>query len=312
MTAESPKNRRDLFDGSLLARNRDRSTRLGFAGGGDFLHREIAAITNARLSEVNREFADVAIVGSGGGVHQHLLQQPCRSVTEVEISHARASTSAARSMETLPFQPGKLDLCLSMLEMHWINDPVGHLIQMRRALRPDGLMIAAFFGGQTLQELRTALAEAEIETTGGLSPRVAPMAEIREAGALLQRAGFALPVADVERIVVSYASPVHLMRELRAMGETNVMHERRKVFLRRDTLMRMKEVYFEKFADAEGRVQATFEIVFLTGWAPAATQPKPLRPGSANQRLADALGTEETSVGEVAMPPRKSGANELD
>jgi hypothetical protein len=161
-------------------------------------------------------------------------------------------------------------------------------------------MLAALFGGQTLNELRSSLAEAEVECEGGLSPRVAPMAEIRDLGGLLQRAGFAMPVADSERLVVTYATPLHLMRELRAMGETNILTGRRRRPMRRATLMRACEIYARHFGAADGRVRATFEIVFLTGWAPGPGQPKPLRPGSATTRLANALGTEEVSAGEKA------------
>jgi hypothetical protein len=184
--------------------------------------------------------------------------------------------------------------------MHALNDPVGHLIQLRRALRPDGLLLATQFGGQTLAELRASLAEAEAECDGGFSPRVAPMAEIRDLGGLLQRAGFAMPVADSERLTVTYASPLHLMRELRAMGETNILIARRRRPLRRATLMRACEIYKQHFGTPEGRVRATFEIVFLTGWAPGPGQPQPLRPGSATALLADALGTTEIGTGEKA------------
>ena len=178
-------------------------------------------------------------------------------------------------------------------------------MQIRRALRPDGLMIAALFGGRTLHELRSSLAEAEVHTTGGLSPRVAPMGDIRDLGALVQRAGFAMPVADSERFEVSYRSPLHLMRELRAMGETNILAQRRRVPLRRDTLARACEIYASSFPAEGGRITATFEIVFLTGWAPAEGQPKPLRPGSATARLADALGSSEVGTGVAAGPPRR-------
>jgi SAM-dependent methyltransferase len=202
--------------------------------------------------------------------------------------------------ETLDLAPGAHDLVIHALCLHWANDPVGQLVQCRRALRPDGFLLATLFGGETLADLRRALAEAEARLAGGLSPRVAPMAEIRDLGALLQRAGFAMPVADAERLTVTYATPLHLMRELRAMGETNILSARRRQPLRRATLTRACEIYASHFATAEGRVRATFEIVFLTGWAPAPDQPQPLRPGSANARLADALGVPEVSTGEKA------------
>jgi SAM-dependent methyltransferase len=213
---------------------------------------------------------------------------------------AAAAGGSVLSGETLPLEAGSQDLIVSTLLLHLANDPVGQLIQMRQALTPDGLMLAALFGGQTLNELRSSLAEAEVECEGGLSPRVAPMAEIRDLGGLLQRTGFALPVADSERLVVTYATPLHLMRELRAMGETNILAARRRRPMRRATLMRACEIYAEHFGAPDGRVRATFEIVFLTGWAPGPGQPKALRPGSATARLADALGTREMSAGEKA------------
>jgi hypothetical protein len=175
------------------------------------------------------------------------------------------------------------------LALHWANDPVGQLVQARRALRPDGLMIAALFGGETLAGLRAALAEAEIATIGGLSPRVAPMGEVRDLGGLLQRAGFALPVADSQPFDVSYPSVVELMRDLRAMGETNVMRDRLRRPTRREMLARAAALYAERFGDGGDRVLARFEVIFLTGWAPAPGQPQPLRPGSAKARFADAL-----------------------
>jgi SAM-dependent methyltransferase len=213
---------------------------------------------------------------------------------------AAAAGAGVLAGETLPLQEGAFDLVVSTLLLHFANDPVGQLIQMRRALKPNGLMLAALFGGQTLNELRASLAEAEVECESGLSPRVAPMAEIRDLGGLLQRAGFAMPVADSERLVVTYATPLHLMRELRAMGETNILTARRRQPMRRATLMRACEIYAEHFGTPDGRVRATFEIVFLTGWAPGPDQPKALRPGSATVCLADALGSEEISAGEKA------------
>lgn len=297
-----------LFDTDLLSRRRDRAAGLGFAGGADFLHRETAALVSERLAEIRRDFADAAIVGSGGGAYAAALagRVDRARIVQVEISPARAAAAGvdpAASLDPLPLSPAAFDLVVSGLELHWANDPVGQLVQMRRALRPDGLLIAALFGGRTLHELRASLAEAEVETTGGLSPRIAPMGEVRDLGGLLQRAGLALPVADTERLTVSYESPLHLMRELRAMGETNVLAARRRMPLRRDMLARACEIYAREFPAAGGRVAATFEIVFLTGWAPAESQPRPLRPGSAAARLADALGTAEIGSGVPAGPP---------
>jgi SAM-dependent methyltransferase len=202
--------------------------------------------------------------------------------------------------ELLPFRDGALDLVVSALALQFVNDLPGALIQMRRALKPDGLMLAALLGGDTLTELRQAFAIAEAEIEGGASPHVAPFADVREMGALLQRAGFALPVTDVERLTVRYSSPFILMGELRRMGATNVLAERRRKPLRRATLARMAKVYAERFSDRDGKVRATFEVIWLSGWAPHESQQQPLRPGSAQARLADALGTREIGTGEKA------------
>jgi SAM-dependent methyltransferase len=202
--------------------------------------------------------------------------------------------------ETLPFADGSIDLVVSALALQWINDLPGTLIQIRRALKPDGLLLAAMLGGDSLTELREAFASAESELEGGLSPRVAPFADLRELGALMQRAGFALPVVDSDRLTVRYDSAFALMRDLRAMGATNVLTERRRTPLRRATLMRMAHIYAERFSDPDGRVRATFEIAWLSGWSPHASQQKPLKPGSAAQRLADALGTKEIPAGDKA------------
>jgi SAM-dependent methyltransferase len=297
----------DLFDFAALAGRRDRAMRLGFAGRADFLHREVSGLLAERLAEVTRDFPRIALIGTGAGVVAASLRSDGAGLTQLDPSPAMVAAAGAAAAgaevltgETLPLADGAFDLVVSTLLLHLANDPVGQMIQMRRALKPDGLMLAALFGGQTLSELRASLAEAEVECEGGLSPRVAPMAEIRDLGGLLQRAGFAMPVADAERFTVTYATPLHLMRELRAMGETNILTARRRQPMRRATLMRACEIYSQHFGTPDGRVRATFEIVFLTGWAPGPDQPKPLRPGSATARLADALGAEEISAGEKA------------
>lgn len=292
----------ELFQTGLMPARRDRAQRLGFHGGADFLHREAAELIGERLEEITHEFKDAAVIGSGGGVYADALARRIGkdAITQLEISPARAEAAGAKpvaALDPLPLEEASLDLVVSGFELHWANDPVGMLVQMRRALRPDGLLIAGLFGGQTLHELRASLAEAEVETTGGLSPRIAPMGEVRDLGALLQRAGLAMPVADTQRLTASYETPLHLMHDLRAMGETNILTGRRRVPLRRDTLARACEIYTENFPAEQGRVAATFELVFLTGWAPAESQPKPLRPGSARARLADALGTSEIGTG---------------
>jgi SAM-dependent methyltransferase len=197
--------------------------------------------------------------------------------------------------EALPFRAAVFDLVVSALSLQFVNDLPGALVQVRRVLKPDGLFVAALAGGATLTELRQSFAAAESEIEGGISPRVAPFADVRDLGALLQRAGFALPVTDVDRITARYDSAFALMHDLRRMGASNALIDRRRVPLRRAML-----IYAERFADADGRLRATFDIVWLAGWAPHPSQQQPLRPGSAQTRLADALGTREISTGEKA------------
>lgn len=297
-----------LFDPRALAMRAARAAALWPKG--DFLHKQAAAAIIERLGDVVRAFPEAGVVGAGGGVYACALKGRSGISRVVQIDHSPAMAALARSAapdaETIradgaaALGEGALDLAVGGLALHRENDPVGALTQIRRALRPDGLFIGAMLGGRTLHELRVALAEAEIAVEGGLSPRVAPMGELRDLGALLQRAGFAMPVADAERVTVDYPDPLALMRDLRAMGEANALTDRRKVFFRRETLLRACAIYHEHFARADGRIPATFEIVFLTGWAPAPGQPQPKRPGSATARLADALGAKERSAGEKA------------
>lgn len=247
-----------------------------------FLQQMVRDEVEDRLKEVNRTFTDPVVVTGFPGLWQGW---PCRGEAEV-----------------LDLVPGGHDLVIHAMGLHWANDPVGQLVQCRRALRPDGLLIAPLFGGQTLAELRVALAEAEAEVTGGLSPRVVPMGEIRDLGGLLQRAGFALPVADSFTQTVMYRDIFHLMADLRAMGEGNALAARLRRPTRRAVFLRTAEIYARTYARADGRIPATFEIVVLTGWAPDPGQQKPLRPGSAAQRLADALGAAETP-----LPGKHSG-----
>ncbi|WP_326973156.1 methyltransferase domain-containing protein [Candidatus Rhodobacter oscarellae] len=198
--------------------------------------------------------------------------------------------------DVLDLQERSHDLVIHAMSLHWASDPVGQLIQCRRALKPDGLFLCILLGGQTLHELRAVLAESETELTGGLSPRVAPMAEIRDLGALLQRAGFALPVADTDSLSVSYTDLFRLMAELRGMGEANALAARLRRPTRRGVFLDAAQRYAAAYATDGGRITATFELITLTGWAPDDSQPQPLRPGSAKARLADALGTEETEL----------------
>ncbi|MDP4593678.1 MAG: class I SAM-dependent methyltransferase [Beijerinckiaceae bacterium] len=193
------------------------------------------------------------------------------------------------NLEHIDLPPGSFDLALSALALQAVNDLPGALLQIRRLLAPDGLFLACLMGGQSLQELRSAFAEAEAAISGGASPRVFPFADLRDLGALLQRAGFALPVTDIDSVTVRYDTMFALMADLRAMGATNILQQRSRTFLRRDVLLRAAEIYAEKHADPDGRVRATFEIIWLSGWAPHESQQKPLQPGTAKMRLADAL-----------------------
>jgi SAM-dependent methyltransferase len=200
----------------------------------------------------------------------------------------------------LPFAEASLDLIVSSLALHWLDDLVGALIQIRRALKPDGLFLGAVLGGATLTELRSALVDAELEIAGGAGPRVSPFLDAYDGAALMQRAGFALPVVDVDRVNALYDHPLKLAADLRAMGETNVLLDRLRAPLTRTLLARASELYFQRFGAADGRVVATFEIITLTGWSPHPDQQKPLAPGSARMRLADALGAQERPAGEKA------------
>jgi SAM-dependent methyltransferase len=274
----------DLVDRAALRRHRVRAARAPEL----FLHRAVADEAQERLNEVNRSFTSAAVV------------TPWPEVWRDRIPGA----TIVADDDVLALEEGAHDLVIHALGLHWANDPVGQLIQARRALRPDGLLLAAALGGRTLAELRTALAEAEAQVSGGLSPRVAPMGEIRELGALLQRAGLALPVADAVPISATYETAYHLMRDLRAMGEQNALGDRSRRFAPRALFAETARIYAEAWPAENGRVAATFEIVWLTGWAPGPGQPQPLRPGSAAARLAEALGTEERPAGDSAAPGR--------
>jgi SAM-dependent methyltransferase len=281
-----------LFDRRIWRLHRDRASRSGAV---DFLHGEVAERLLDRLDLVNRKFLVALDLGARDGAMTRALA--ARPGTERVVAAEPAAAFLAHipgwrvagDPELTPFRDGSFDLVLSNLALHWAADLPGALIQLRRALRPDGLLLAALLGGQTLVELRTALFEAELAEEGGISPRVSPSIELGDAAALLQRAGFALPVADSETITVSYPDLLALMCDLRGMGETNALAGRRRTFLRRATLARAALIYAERFADAERRIPATFEVLFLCGWAPHPSQPRPLPRGSATTRLADAL-----------------------
>jgi len=274
----------------------------------NFLFAETAERLLDRLDDINRDFPIALDLGCHGGqlASRHAGRGGIETLVQCDLSpvmaaraqayattadeEAQAQTYAvAADEEALPFARASLDLILSNLTLHWINDLPGALIQARRALKPDGLFLASMLGGVTLHELRAALCQAETEVEGGLSPRVSPFADVPDLGQLLQRAGFALPVVDTEEITVSYGEPLKLIADLRAMGETNSVTLRRTTLSRRTTLMRAVEIYRQRFADADGRVPATFQVLTMTAWAPAPNQPKPLKPGAATTRLADAL-----------------------
>jgi NADH dehydrogenase [ubiquinone] 1 alpha subcomplex assembly factor 5 len=282
-----------VFDRRAVRLHRDRAAP-GFEGS-DFLRREIGERLLDRLDDVRRKFPMALDLGAANGTLRSLLagRGGIETLFESDLSARLISQTDGPALvadeEALPFADESFDLILSCLSLHWVNDLPGALIQIRQALKPDGLFLGAMLGGRTVQELRQSLAEAEADIEGGLSPRTSPMAEVRDAGNLLLRAGFALPVADADVITVSYADPLNLMTDLRAMGENNAAAGRRKSFSRRATLAAAAERYRDTFADADGRIPATFEVVFLTAWAPHPSQPQPLKPGSANQSLADFL-----------------------
>jgi len=297
---------RTVFDRALVRRRRERAV-LGGDGSG-FLFAEVANRMADRLSDVTRGFGLGVDLGSRGGHMAQAVLQTGRveRLYATDASPALAGRlpvpSVAADEETLPFADASLDLVVSSLALHWVNDLPGTLVQVRRALKPDGLFLAALFGGETLWQLREVLMEAELTVMGGVSARVSPMADLRDAAGLLQRAGFALPVADRDPITVAYTDAWALMRDLSRMGEGNAVRLRAPGPLRRAILAEAGRLYAERHGFEGGRVRATFEILYISGWAPAATQQKPLRPGQATKRLADALGTEERPAGDVAIP----------
>lgn len=298
-----------LFDRHLLRQRRDAAAR-DFAQA-DFLVREASAALADRLADVNRSFPVALDLGCHGGELAARIHGSRGIETTVccDLSAAFAALASSRERpalvadeERLPFADASFDLVMSALNLHWVNDLPGALIQIRRILKPDGLFLASLFGGETLTELRQAWLAAEAEIEGGAGPRVSPFADLRDAAGLLQRAGFALPVADIDTITVTYADAFALMRELRKMGEANTLAGRRRSPTRRETLFRAAEIYAERFAEPDGRIRATFQMIHLTGWAPHESQQQPLRPGSARTRLADALDTVERPAGDTTQP----------
>jgi len=298
-----------VFNRANVRRHRDRSA--ADFDGHDFLFLESADRLLDRLDDVKRAFPWALDLGchtgqlgrslKGRGGIEALVQCDLAPRMAVEADNSRGLGLAADE-EALPFGPEAFDLILSNLSLHWVNDLPGALLQARMALKPDGLFLAAMLGGDTLHELRQALSEAEIAEEGGLSPRVSPMADVRDLGSLLQRAGFALPVVDADTVTVMYDAPLKLMADLRAMGESNAVFEARKGMTRKATLMAAVKRYQDVFADEDGKIPATFQIITMTGWAPDASQQQPLKPGSAEARLAEALGTQEKPLEEKAKP----------
>ncbi len=299
-----------LFD-TALARRRLARARANGRGGGyaDFLLARAAEDLDDRMGAVLRRFTSALDLGTPAPAAARILARRLDGGRIVRLAPLPETpepgfSGAVADPEALPVAGSSLDLAVSLLALQGVNDLPGTLVQLRRALRPDGLFLGCLLGGATLTELRQSFGAAESEMEGGISPRVAPFAAVREVGGLLQRAGFALPVVDSETVTVRYADPFGLMRDLRAMGLTNTLTERRRTPLRRATLLRVAEIYATRFADPDGRVRATFELLWLSGWVPHESQQKPLRPGSAQARLADALGTQE--ITSATLPDERS------
>ncbi|MEQ8601828.1 MAG: methyltransferase domain-containing protein [Marivibrio sp.] len=306
-----------LFDTALLARRRDRAAARDEAA--EFLFREAADRLADRLLDMNRAFPTVLEVGCRKGALAEVLPEKTGVETHIGLDLSPAMARAARGARAkrrpltavadpawLPVREGTVDLAISSLALHWVDDLPGALIQMNRALKPDGLMLAAVLGGDTLAELRAVMVEAESRVSGGAAPRVAPTLALQDAGALMQRAGFALPVVDFDRLTVTYETFFHLAADLRAMGETAALAQAPRGAPPRALFQEAAALYAARHAGADGRIEATFDIVYLHGWAPHESQQKPLRPGAATNRLADALGAVERPAGDKAAPAQEA------
>ncbi len=290
-----------VFDRRAVRVHRDRAA-AGFAEY-DFLTSEVAERLGERLGDVTRRFPRALDLGCLNGTLGRNIagRNGIESIVRCDLSAAQIAAARRHGSgldlvadeELLPFAEASFDLVVSGLALHWVNDLPGTLAQIRRCLKPDGLFLAAILGGDTLCELRSVLVEAESELSGGASPRISPFADVRDAGDLLTRAGFALPVADVDSLCVSYGDALSLMRDLRGMGESNALAGRQRNFTPRRLLGRAAELYRQNFADPDGRLPARFQIITLTAWAPHRSQPQPARPGSATASLAEALGEDE-------------------
>lgn len=282
-----------IFDRELL---RERQHRAAHLGAEKFLLERAKEELFERLGTITRKFSRTVLIETSG---DEALKAQLLAANQIQAIDVVAIDDAT---EAVGGEPAQYDLAISLLSMQWLNDLPGVLAQIKRLLKPDGLLLAAIIGGDTLTELRDALSSAENEIEGGISPRVSPFVEVRTLGGLLQRAGLALPVTDVDRLTVRYASALELMRDLRRMGATNALTERSRKPLRRATLLRAGEIYAQRYADQDGRIRATFEILWLSGWAPHESQQQPARPGSAKTRLADALRSVEIPAGEKTGP----------
>ena len=295
-----------VFDRRLVRARRDRAA-AGFSEF-DFLFREVADRLADRLLDIARAFPMALDLGCHTGVFGDVLggRGGIETLIQCDLSEGMARRAGGPAVvadeEALPFDAPRFDLAVSNLSLHWVNDLPGALVQANRCLKPDGLFLGAVLGGDTLHELRDCLMQAELDLRGGVSPRLSPFAQVRDAGGLLQRAGFALPVTDSDIVTVTYENAFRLMRDLRGMGETGAALSRPRRFARRDLFLRAAALYQERHAQADGRIPATFEVIYLHGWSPHDSQQRPLRPGSAKTRLADALGAKERDAGEKAGP----------
>ena len=288
MTKTSPSdNPANIFDRTALRRNRDRAA-VNFADH-NFLVREVADRLYDKYRDINRDFHRILDLGCHGGEFgQHLTD---KFIIHQDLSRGFQTPKDAIRVqgdeEFLPYRPESLDLVVSNLSLHWVNDLPGCLAQIKQSLKPDGLFLGALFGGETLTELRQCLMEAEINIRGGVRPRVSPFVDLQSAGSLLQRAGFALPVVDTDRITVTYENAFKLMQELQGMGETNILNKRLKGLTPTRLLAESARIYHEKFTDHRGRINVTFDIVYMMGWSPHESQQKPLKPGQGKVSLTD-------------------------
>ena len=305
-----------IFDRQAHRRNRERAAAQWDSH--DFLHREVASRLHDRLGDIRRQFPRVLDLSCRTGEMAEALRREAGAdwLVQCDLSERMArqagknSPTAVASADTLPFAPQSFDLVLSCLDLHWIDDLPGALIQIRQCLKPDGLFLAALFGGESLHELRASLTEAETQVRGGSHLRVSPMTDVRDAGALLQRAGYALPVADLDSITVTYENSLRLLHDLRGMGETNALQQRPRSLSPRALFPALEGSYRARHALADGRLPATFQVIFMTAWAPHESQQKPLRPGSAGHRLAEALDTDERPAGDKVLAPAAKPAGQ--